>query len=366
MNPRHLALHCFTSLPKFGVVALSKINERDPTTLWNSATLTDFEELFGPKRGKTLYQEYVKVNHQKFWSKEEHYFTSSDIQIITLDDADYPTQLRHIHRPPVVLYLRGSLQGLSHTLAIIGTRKFSTYGEHMCYQLAAELGKAGMTIVSGMALGIDSIAHQGCLESGGKTVAVLGGGLDDTVLYPKQNYHLAQRILATGGALLSEFPPLMKPRKEFFPQRNRIVSGISQGILVIEAPIKSGTMITVDFGLEQNKDIFALPGNANQKSSEGTNHLIKQGAYLVTEAEDVLKIYNVDITLEQRYLQEFPPEQQRVIEYLTEQSATLGQISEALQVDLTDLMTSVSLLELTDVLKQDSQGEYHLSVRITE
>ncbi len=361
---QQLALHCFATLPKYGAAALAKIIEQDPVELWNTATLKDFEDMYGAKRGRTLHQGYAKVDPQQVWDKEVKYLKSSDIGIITIEDEDYPEQLHHIHRPPVILYVRGNLQSMSHTLAIIGTRKFSTYGEHMCYQMAAELGKSGMTIVSGLALGIDSIAHQGCLEAGGKTLAVLGGGLDDTMLYPKQNYHLAHKILATCGALISEIPPLMSPRKEFFPPRNRIVAGISQGILVIEAPIKSGTMITVEFGLQQNKDIFALPGNVTQKSSEGTNHLIKQGAYLVTKSEDILKVYNVDVTMEQRHIDEFPPEQQRVVQYLSEHSATLGKMSEDLQVDLTDLMTNISLLELTDVLTQDSQGEYHLKVRV--
>ena len=366
MTDRQLALHCFNLVPGIGSATLAELLDWEVEKIWKEGRLSDFVTIFGETRGTKVFHLYQEVRHSRVWDQEKRYFEKSEIQIVALDDPIYPELLGQIHRPPALLYVRGNIENLNHTLAVIGTRKFSSYGERVCYQLASALGSSGMIIVSGLAIGIDSIAHKGCLDAGGRTIAVLGGGIDDRAIAPRQNQHLAEKILRTGGALMSEYPPLTPPRKEFFPQRNRIVAGISQGILVIEAPQKSGTMITVEFGLEQNRDIFAIPGPIESKRSEGTNHLIKQGAFLVTQPEDVLSVFQVDVTLEERYLDEFPPEQQRIIHYLTEHSAGLGKMSEDLAVELTELMTNISLLELSEIVSQDSQGNYQMRVRIVE
>ncbi|TDA67224.1 MAG: DNA-protecting protein DprA [Clostridia bacterium] len=206
----------------------------------------------------------------------------------TLADAGYPLSLKRINAPPPVLYARGDLtacQGISG-IGIVGTRKATAYGRQMAKTLAFDLARAGMVVVSGLARGIDSAAHRGALAAGGKTAAVLGSGLD--VIYPPENKDLAAEI-AAGGVLLSEFPPGTPPLSQNFPRRNRIISGLALGIVVVEAGEKSGALITADLALEQGREVFAVPGPATSPVSVGPNRLIKQGARLVESAADILE-----------------------------------------------------------------------------
>ena len=203
------------------------------------------------------------------------------INITTIDDEDFPEKLKDIDDAPLILYYMGDLNlASSPSLSVVGTRKPTSYGKVVTEKLTRDVASAGIVIVSGLAYGIDSISHRKCLEVGGKTIAVLGNGLDR--IYPKENEFLAKTILEKGGAILSEYPIGTKPDKMNFPARNRIISGMSHGILVVEAKEKSGTLITVDFALEQGRDVFVVPGNINSVHSVGTNRLIQQGAKLVS------------------------------------------------------------------------------------
>lgn len=207
-------------------------------------------------------------------------------RILTLDDPAYPTQLKQIYDPPVVLYVRGRVEALArYGIAMVGTRHPTPYGSGMAERLGADLAARGLVIISGMARGIDTAAHRGALAGKGTTIAIFGTGVD--VPYPKENSRLAEQILATGGAILSEFPMSTFPAPQNFPIRNRIISGISIGVLVVEAAEYSGTRITSRCALEQNRDVFAVPGNVTNKNSWGPNTLIKQGAKLVATWEDV-------------------------------------------------------------------------------
>ncbi len=363
-SPFNLALHCLYSIKNIGQGGLSKIIKyKDPVKFFNNANLKDFENVF---KGKALdiYQEYHKIDKEILWSQEKAYFLDSQIQLVSIKDELYPKSLLEISAKPTLLYYKGNIENLGNTLAVIGTRKFSQYGKKVCTQIVKEVSKAGMVIVSGMALGIDSISHQACLLAGGRTIAVLGGGLDPKVIYPKSNLGLAKEIVETGGALISEFSPKTEPRKEFFPMRNRIVSGISKGLLVIEAPLKSGTMITVNFALEQNRDVFAIPGNIDQKNSEGTNYLISEGAIVVLNEKSILDQYNIDTNLEVRLLTEFTEIEQRIIHILNEKSYNLNSLSHKLDMDITNLMTEISMMELNEILISDSNGYYSLNIRI--
>lgn len=214
------------------------------------------------------------------------YMRKNNIKIITINDEEYPKKLKEIYDPPIILYVRGNMDILNNTsIAIIGCREASEYGISAAKYFAYNLAKKGINIVSGLAKGIDSFAHIGAICAKGKTIAVVGNGLDS--IYPKENIQIAEKILETGGTIISEYPLGTKPEKKNFPARNRIISGISNAIIVVEAKEKSGTLITVDFALEQGRDIYVVPGNINSINSVGTNELLKQGAKLITNYLDI-------------------------------------------------------------------------------
>ena len=213
------------------------------------------------------------------------------INIISIDDKEYPTLLSNIYNPPICLYIRGESTILNmSSIAIVGCRDASNYGKKIAEEFSYYLSKSGLNIVSGLALGIDSCAHLGTIKAKGNTVAVLGNGLDK--IYPKENIYLAQKILDMGGSIISEYPLGTAPEKNNFPARNRIVSGMCKGVLVVEAKEKSGALITVDFALDQGRDVFSVPGNIDLKNSVGTNEIIKNGAKLITRWEEIVEEYN--------------------------------------------------------------------------
>jgi DNA processing protein len=208
--------------------------------------------------------------------------------ILLLDDGVYPSSLREIYDPPMVLYVKGAWSNCldQPCIGVVGSRKCSTYGQNAALMLARDLAQRGVTIVSGFARGIDAAAHKGALEAGGRTVAVLGTGIDQ--VYPRDHRKLAMEILNSGGALVTQFPLGTPPVSENFPYRNRIISGLSLGVLVVEAAENSGSLITARLAMEQNREVFAVPGNITSRNSFGTNYLIKgAGAKLVQQWQDV-------------------------------------------------------------------------------
>lgn len=208
-------------------------------------------------------------------------------RIITLKDDDYPMRLRDIYDPPALLYVRGGLKkGDELAVSIVGSRKTSPYGRWITERVGQELARHGVTIVSGMARGIDSVAHWGAISGGGRTIAVLGCGVD--VIYPSENRNLFAKII-DHGAILSEFPMGSPPEGGHFPRRNRIISGLSMGVVVVQASAESGSLITAGYALEQGREVFAVPGNVGAEGSRGTNQLIKEGAKLVESSEDILE-----------------------------------------------------------------------------
>lgn len=208
--------------------------------------------------------------------------------ILLLDDGIYPSSLREIYDPPIVLYVKGAWAECldQPCIGVVGSRKCSTYGQNAANMLARDLAQRGLTVVSGFARGIDAAAHRGALEAGGRTVAVLGTGIDE--VYPRDHNKLAEEILANGGALVSQFPLGTPPVSENFPYRNRIISGLSLGIVVVEAAENSGSLITARLAMEQNREVYAVPGNITSRNSFGTNYLIKgAGAKLVQQWQDI-------------------------------------------------------------------------------
>lgn len=209
-------------------------------------------------------------------------------KIYTIADDEYPTQLKEISDPPLCLYVRGKLvPDFNNTIAIVGSRKMTSYGKEVCDSIVSSLAYAGWTVVSGLAMGIDGAAHQAVVNAKGVTVGVLGGGL--VRFHPQEHIELARRMIDLGGGVITEFPMEFSPTRRSFPMRNRIISGLSRGVLVVEAGTQSGALITINFALEQNRQVFAIPGRINNPSSQGCNKLIKNGAKLVESVDDIFE-----------------------------------------------------------------------------
>ncbi len=364
MNPVSLYLHCFNTFSHIGPKSLLRIYQYGAEILWNEGTLSDFKAVLGTRVNLSWYDDFNHLDRSSFLIQEKKYLEKNNIQISILGDELYPERLAHIAVPPPILYIRGDISGIEHSLAIIGTRKYSQYGSRIAEKISRELSQEGIPIISGLALGIDSIAHKGCLEGKSKTIAVLAGGVDDASIYPSTNRSLSTMIISSGGALISEFPPKTKPRREYFVLRNRIVSGIARGVLVIEAPLKSGTLTTIKYALEQNRDVFAIPGNIDVKNSEGTNALIKQGAYVVTKSDDILEVFGLE-SIDRGYtLSDFTPEQQDIIQYLIQEPMTLELLAQKTNQSVIELMSLLSIMELSGIIRLGQQGEYALIMNI--
>ncbi len=237
--------------------------------------------------GEKVAQEIRKGPLEKVVERELYLLREIGGRVITLKDEEYPKRLRDIYDPPALLYVRGELKKEDElAVSIVGSRKTTPYGRWFTEKVSQELARYGVTIVSGMARGIDSLAHWGAISGGGRTIAVLGCGVD--VIYPSENRNLFAKII-DHGAILSEFPIGSPPEGGHFPRRNRIISGLSIGVVVIQAGEKSGSLITANYALEQGREVFAVPGNVGTESSRGTHRLIKEGAKLVESSEDILE-----------------------------------------------------------------------------
>ncbi|MBN1587157.1 MAG: DNA-processing protein DprA [Candidatus Omnitrophica bacterium] len=225
-----------------------------------------------------------------WWAEEQVLCRKHGTEWITLLDESYPQLLREISSPPPVLYLRGKLpqEESPRCIAVVGSRHVTAYGLRMARRLGRELAECGIVVISGLALGADAEAHRGCLEAKGRTVAVLGNGLAS--IHPRSNENLAGAILKGGGALVSEFPMKALPYASHFPRRNRIISGLCRGVVVVEAMKRSGALITARLALEQNREVFAVPGAADSALSSGPHHLLRDGAALVESVEDILRV----------------------------------------------------------------------------
>lgn len=256
------------------------------TDIYNA---TNYDTIDGIKLDKRAISSLMNKDLSKV-DKITTYCTKNGVDIITREDRRYPLSLTHIYNPPILLFVRGDISYLNNNLCIsfVGTRKCSVYGIKAADKIAGDLSQYGVVIVSGMAKGIDTASHEGTLRAKGKTVAVLGSGID--VCYPKQNKSLMEKI-ATTGAVITEYIPGTPPDAGNFPARNRIISGLSRGVVITEAPERSGSLITASLAADQGKDVFAVPGDITNPCSVGSNRLIADGAKLITCAEDILEEY---------------------------------------------------------------------------
>lgn len=284
-----------------------------------------------------------------------------EIQKIDFGDKNYPELLKKIPDPPKVLYFRGELKKDEPCFGVVGTRRYSPYGKQATLDIVGDLAQAGVVIVSGLAPGIDTFAHIACLEKGGKTIAILGTGLDKKSIYPQSNLKLAEEIVKSGGCLLSELEPRIHGSKITFPKRNRIISGISQGVLVVEAKQKSGSLITANYAFGQNRKVFAVPGPIYSSNSKGSNWLIKRGAKLVDSADDILQELNLNAaTRSQKYNENLTPEEKLVIQVLSEESLYVDKIIEKTKLNANIAVSTLSLLEIKGKIRNLGGNVYAL------
>jgi DNA processing protein len=265
---------------------------RDPVYIWEAGEAElKASGLCTPKVIRSLMDKDVRESITAAMDK----INKCDADVITLYDSCYPSALKHTADPPIVLYCRGKLERDEVCVAVVGSRRATWYGLDMAKRLSRELAVRGITIVSGLARGVDSQAHKGALEGGGRTIAVLGCGVDRA--YPPENRELMNKVMEN-GAVISEYLPGTEPVPYNFPARNRIISGLSRGVAVVEASERSGSLITADFALEQGRDVYAVPGNINSAYSTGTNRLIREGAKIVTGVGDIIEELNLEMTSE--------------------------------------------------------------------
>lgn len=281
----HYYWFALKSIPFVGNVTFRRLLERFDTPeralKASAAELSTVKGVSAAAAASILTHDY-----RPFAERESEAVARHGVKVVDFLATDYPKVLLEISDPPPFLYVRGALQGVEDAVAIVGSRRASTYGLVTTERLAGELALHGVTVVSGMARGVDTAAHRGALKAGGRSIGVLGCGID--VMYPPENQRLFKEM-AEKGALVSEFPMGTTPLAENFPRRNRIISGISRGVLVVEAVQNSGSLITARYALDQGREVFAIPGNINSSGSRGTNQLIKQGAKLVEGVEDILE-----------------------------------------------------------------------------
>jgi len=327
--------------------------------------------------GKNLAARRVEYAETQDLRAQENAMAQAGASLVTLNDASYPVLLGEIFDPPLVLFQRGAItEADENAVAIVGTRRATPYGIRMAERLARDLAGRGITIVSGMAAGIDAAAHRGALEAGGRTIAVLGCGVD--VVYPESNRQLMEEI-AANGAVLSQFPMGMKPLKGNFPIRNRIISGMTLGTVVVQAPARSGALITAHTAVEQGREVFAVPGEVGAPNAEGPHQLIREGAKLIQDADDVLLELNVEVNTgyveppAEPAVPEPQPEaapapaakrpqatvnvsdsERRVLSALKPDGSFIDDIAQTCRVSISEALSALTMLELKGMVRQFS------------
>ncbi len=285
------------------------------------------------------------------------------INILVWDSPNYPKYLKEIPNPPPLLYMKGQItSGDQWAVAVVGTRRLTTYGRQVTQDLVRALVNNNITVVSGLARGIDSVAHKAAVDAGGRTIAVLGSGLDN--LYPAEHRTLADRITNGHGALLTEYALGVRPEARNFPPRNRVISGLSMGVVIVEAGRKSGALITSTFALEQDREVFAVPGNINSPASDGTNRLIQQGAKLVRTVDDVLEELNLTMVPQQVAVQQVIPETAEeavLLEYLTHQPVHIDDLIRQAKLPSGLVGSTLALMELKGMVQQVGGMNYVLA-----
>lgn len=327
----------------------------DIESAWNASENDLNATGLGLKYIKALIETRQTIDLEVEWKR----VTDQGFSVVTWDDADYPVRLKEIPAPPPVLYVFGELVEQDRWAAgIVGTRRVTVYGRTIAQQVSSTLAANGVTIISGLARGVDGLAHEAALEVGGRTIAVLGSGLD--VIYPSEHRSLAQRM-AKQGAVISDYPLGTKPEAGNFPPRNRIISGLSLALIVIEAGEGSGALITADFAADQGRDVYAVPGDINRPSSRGVNQLIQAGAHPLLSADEVLEAMNMDVILRQETADRELPEdetERTIMEALTGEPIHVDELGLRCDIPVAQLTASLAMLELKGRARQVGGMQY--------
>lgn len=352
-------LHAFNLIGHFGPKRIGRMQKFFP----------DFKTAWEAPKNELLKSGLENFVIEKFLSQRnainpELEFSKLDpeIKILALTDLRYPKYLREIYDPPVLIYLKGNINIFSlPSLSIVGTRRPTEYGMRASVEFSGLLAQSGVLVISGLALGIDTLVHKAALELNKPTLAVLGSGINSACIFPKENKSLAEKIISSGGAIISEYPPHFKARREYFPMRNRIISGLSLGTLVIEAAARSGALITAYKALEQNRSVFALPGSIYNLKSIGPNKLIKLGAKLVMNYQDILEELKLPIN---NILKNDPQDDQLtsesklLLDMLSVESMEVDKLIKKSKLTPSCVMTQLTLLELRGLIKNISNNKF--------
>ena len=285
------------------------------------------------------------------------------VSIICWGDKKYPSLLKNISDPPICLYIKGNINNFNFdnlTIGIVGTRTPTIYGIQIAKKFSRELTKAGFTVVSGLALGVDAVAHFECLYSSGKTIAVLGCGVN--IIYPADNRNLYYEIIEKDGLIISEFPPEQLVLKGLFISRNRIISGLSKGVIIIEGGEHSGALITAKYAAEQGRDVFAPPSPINSNMSRAPNILLKEGAKLITSVNDIFEEFNLKITPAKKedVLKDLSFEEKLIVELLSKKSMIVDEIIISIKLPTNQILNLLSFLEIKGIIEKNSQNQYQL------
>lgn len=355
-----IALHHF---PKFGPQRILRLQNHFSST--ERAFNASLVELQKAKIEENIANEFISARTKIIPEKIFEKIKREKINIITLGSENYPRLLKEIYSPPPLLYYKGTIKkDDDFNIAIVGTRKFTNYGKQVAENLSEQLTKNGLTIVSGLALGIDTLAHNACLNAGGITIAVLGTGIDRQSIYPSANRYLAEKIVASGGAIVSEFPLETLPLRFNFPQRNRIIAGLSLATLVVEAGEKSGALITANFACEQNRDVFAVPGNIFSPVSMGPNNLIKQGAKPVTSANDILEaldLKNISTYIDNKKIIGETDEEEIILKHLNYETLYIDELIRLTGLSTATISATLTIMEMKGMIKNLGGMQYVLA-----
>jgi len=350
----------FNKVPGIGAARLRALLDYfgDPETAWN-ASAHDLRQAGLDRRSLA---NLLEARQKLDIDAELDRLQRAQIRVITWDDPDYPPHLCQVFNAPPVLYVRGLVETRDEwAVAIVGTRRASVYGKEAALMLGRGLAQAGVTIVSGLAKGIDTAAHRACLDAGGRTIAVMGCGLDR--IYPSQNTRLAAEIVER-GALISEYALGTRPEARNFPPRNRIISGLALGTVVVEADLRSGALITADFAVEQGREVFAVPGSIFARGQRGSNQLIQQGAKMVCNVADVLEELNLTMVSQQAQARAVIPENEteaQVIVHLSAEPVHVDTLTRQVQLPIAQVSSTLALMELKGMIRQVGGMNYVLA-----